>query len=164
MTIDRPRRLSAITAISVFMAVLLLVLLYDGASAGDDTFIYMRYVRNALAGHGFTFNPGEPSYGCTSALWTFIMTPLAKFAGNTIWTWKVVSSVIFALRASILFLFFSRFRISTAAALLLTLAVTLEPHSLRWAGSGMENSLAVFLLTLAGVVFWKLCEKPSLQN
>jgi hypothetical protein len=31
----------------------------------DDTFIHLRYVRNLLSGHGFAFNPGQPTYGTT---------------------------------------------------------------------------------------------------
>jgi len=121
----------------------------------------MRYVHNALAGRGFTFNPGEPSYGCTSALWVFVMTPIAKLFGNNVWTWKIASSILFGLRASVLYLFLSRFRISKTWILILTLAVVIEPHSFRWASSGMENSLAILLLTGAGYLFWLCTEEPS---
>src|SRR6266700_1539174 len=118
--------------IGVFIFALAIALLYGGASSGDDTFIYMRYVHNALAGHGYTFNPSEPSYGCTSALWAFVMTPIAKLPGNNIWTWKIASSVMFGLRGSVLYLFISRFRISITWTLFLTLAVIIEPLSFRW--------------------------------
>src|SRR5437016_6046423 len=140
-------RTQTLTALVVFIFVLAIALLYGGASSGDDTFIYMRYVHDALAGHGYTFNPGEPSYGCTSSLWAFVMTPIAKLAGNNIWTWKIASSVLFGLRGSVLYLFLSRFRINIVWALFLTLAAVIEPHSFRWASSGMENSLAVLLVT-----------------
>src|SRR5258708_6202438 len=159
--IDNSKATQTLTALGVFISVLAIVLLYGGASSGDDTFIYMRYVHNALAGHGFTFNPGEPSYGCTSALWAFVMTPIAKLTGNNIWTWKIASSVLFGLRGSVLYLFLSRFRISIAWTLFLTFAVIIEPLSFRWASSGMENSFAVLLLTGAGYLFWLCFQSAS---
>src|SRR5581483_4488031 len=148
-------------ATAVLILATAFVMLYGGASAGDDTFIYMRYIQNALSGHGFTFNPDEPSYGCTSALWIFVMKPIAIIAGNSVWTWKISSSVLFGLRASVLYLFVSRFRIGTAWSLLLTIVVVAEPHSLRWGSSGMENSLAVLLLTVTAYLFWLCAEEPS---
>ena len=159
---DKSQATQIIVALGILVFVTLIVLLYGGASSGDDTFIYMQYVRNALAGHGFTFNAGEPSYGCTSALWVFVMTPLVKLFGNNVWTWKIASSILFGLRASVLYLFVSRFRIGRVWALILTFAIVIEPHSFRWASSGMENSLAVLLLTVAGYLFWLCIRRPTI--
>ena len=44
---------------------------------------------------------------------------------------------------------------------MLTFAVVIEPHSFRWAASGMENSIAVLLLTIAAYLFWLCMERPS---
>jgi len=64
---------AAITFLSLFA--ILVSYFYCGPSHGDDTFIYMEYVDNALSGNGFVFNEGEKSYGVTSPLWTFLCTP-----------------------------------------------------------------------------------------
>src|SRR3972149_1363830 len=39
----------------------------------DDTFIYLRFAKNIMHGGGFAFNPGEPTYGVTSPLWTLLI-------------------------------------------------------------------------------------------
>jgi len=58
-----------IAALSVVARVILL-----GDYIGhDDAYIYLRYAKNISAGHGWSFNPGEPSYGTTSPLWTLIL-------------------------------------------------------------------------------------------
>jgi len=160
-TFDKSETTRALIAIGIFIFASVIVMLYGGFSAGDDTFIYLRYVQNALTGHGFTFNPGETSYGCTSTLWAFLMKPIAYFAGNNVWTWKIASSILFGLRASFLYLLLSRFRVGFGWTLTLTLAAIVEPHTFRWASSGMENSLAVLLLTVAAYLFFLCAEKAS---
>lgn len=137
-----------IFGIALVVTITALCLLYGGHSAGDDTYIYMRYVGNALAGHGFTFNPGEASFGVTSPLWTFVMVPAARLFGNSVWTWKVTSAVLLGAAGACLFGMLARFKIGTRTAVLLSLMAMAEPHTFRWASSGMENSLAVLLLVL----------------
>lgn len=39
----------------------------------DDTYIHVRFAENLLAGHGFSFNPGEPTPGSTSPLWVLLI-------------------------------------------------------------------------------------------
>ncbi len=41
----------------------------------DDAYISFRYVRNALAGHGLVFNPGERVEGYTNFLWILMLAP-----------------------------------------------------------------------------------------
>jgi arabinofuranosyltransferase len=122
--------------------------LYSGNASGDDTFIYMRYIENALNGHGLTFNPGEPSYGVTSAAWTFLMLPIAYTFSNTVLVWKATGAALTGLRSSVLFSLFRQFRLSHWHAVLLSIAAMAEPHTFRWSASGMENALTALVLTL----------------
>ncbi|MEZ4265902.1 MAG: hypothetical protein R3F39_05950 [Myxococcota bacterium] len=46
----------------------------------DDAFIFFRYARNLVDGHGLVFNPGEAVEGYTSLLWTLIIA-LGMLAG-----------------------------------------------------------------------------------
>ncbi len=46
----------------------------------DDAFIFFRYARNLVDGHGLVFNPGEAVEGYTSLTWTLIIA-LGMLAG-----------------------------------------------------------------------------------
>lgn len=129
---------------------------YGGRAVGDDTFIYLQYVRNALGGHGYTFNAGEPSFGVTSPAWLFLMTPIAAVFGNTIEVWRIASSTLFALAAALLHRAARRIGVSPAWSIALALSGALEPHTFRWASSGMENGLAAFGVVIAVTAFVKL--------
>src|SRR4051794_36084239 len=39
----------------------------------DDAWIHAQFARNLASGFGLSFNPGEPSAGSTSPLWTAIV-------------------------------------------------------------------------------------------
>jgi hypothetical protein len=113
----------------------------------------MRYVRHFLAGQGFVFNPGEPSAGITSPLWAFLMAGIARISGNTLGVYKAVSTALFALACA---LFAAMLRLRgwpTAAAVAGAAVLALEPHTLRWAASGMENGLACLCLVAAALCF-----------
>lgn len=144
----RVRLRRAAASIAVASGAASLVALYAGPSSGDDTLIYMRYVENALAGHGFVFNIGEQSYGATSSLWMLAMTPVAWLAGNTVWAWKATGAALLGLSAGIQHAALTRARFGGLTAVLLAALVIADPHLLRWGATGMENGLAAFLLVL----------------
>jgi arabinofuranosyltransferase len=136
-------------------------LLYDGDSSGDDSFIYMRYVANALGGKGFTFNPGETGFGVTGPLWSFLMAGIASLFGNSILVWKVTSAVLLGLKASALLWFLTRFNLGVWGTVILASVGTLEPHSFRWGATGMENSLAGLALVLAAITYYNFAVQPN---
>lgn len=47
----------------------------------EDAFISLRYVRNALSGHGVVFNPGERLEGYSNPLWVFGLIVLGAVGG-----------------------------------------------------------------------------------
>jgi hypothetical protein len=143
------------------LAVATAVRWYSGAAAGDDTFIYMRYVQNALEGAGFAFNPGEPSYGVTSLLWTLLMAPVAALAGNTVRVWQAISALLLGAAAGTLIGGLRARGLGLAGAGGLAAVLCLEPHTFRWSGSGMENGLAVLALTLLALAALRHAEAPG---
>jgi arabinofuranosyltransferase len=161
MSVHRKRLRLVGAVLSYGLLVTMGALLYDGYSSGDDTFIYMRYVGNALAGKGFTFNPGETSFGVTSPLWSFLMAGIAFMFGNSILVWKVTSAVLLGLKASALIWFLTRFNLGVWGTVILASVGTLEPHSFRWGATGMENSLAGLALVLAATTYYGFAVQPN---
>jgi len=45
----------------------------------DDAYIHLTYARNLAQGQGFSFNPGEPSFGTTSPLWVLLLATGIKW-------------------------------------------------------------------------------------
>jgi hypothetical protein len=152
-----------ILGIGIMIGVTLTSRLYGGLSVGDDTFIYMRYVANALDGFGFTYNPGEISFGVTSPAWTLLMTGIATVAGNNLQTWRGASSLLLGLSALVLF-FHCSARVRPPLAALLAITAVLEPHTFRWSSSGMENSLCVLGLTVTALMFVRFGDRPTSEN
>lgn len=66
----------------------------------DDAFMFIRYAEIILAGHGYTWNPGDPAlYGNTSILYTYVIAGVKAIGGD--WmsnSWVLVTaSLSFAL-------------------------------------------------------------------
>lgn len=142
----------------------LCVYFYSGSIAGDDTFIYMRYVNNLNNGSGFVYNLNEKSFGTTSILWPLIMFPVTKIFGNQVETWKLFASLLVVIKAFILFIFFLYLNIEVKNSSFLTTFSFLEPHTFRWLSSGMENSIAILLFTIVAILFLRYCSESSLQK
>lgn len=135
-------------AVGFALVATFLAALYSGPASGDDTFIFMRYVSNVLAGNGWVYNVGEASHGTTSVLWVAFMLPWTALLGNELPIWKGTGVVLFAFRAVFLWLLLHRAGATRPMALLVSTFVLLDAHTLRWFGSGMENSLTAVLFTL----------------
>jgi hypothetical protein len=126
----------------------------------DDTFIHLQFAKNLLAGNGFAFNAGEPTYGATSPLWVFLLaaaglaipgaaqTPVdASAVPGLAWAAKALGAA--ATLASILVMARIGRALGWSPTLSLVPAALLAVHgwSARWAVSGMETPLVVFLVT-----------------
>lgn len=123
-----------------------------GGYAIDDSWIHLQFARNLASGAGLRFDPSAPPvYACSSPLWVFLLAP-AYFAGvGGITMARLLSSlgagacVFMAWRLAREADFKPLFRIA------LPLFVALDPWMIRWGSSGMESSLAAFL-----VICWML--------
>ncbi len=129
----------------------LVVVFYATAAAHfsyttDDSYIYFQYARSIAQGDGPCFNTGDPSYGFTSPLWLLILSA-GGAVGSDIPLLAKVLDLFFASLSIILFFFVAiELARDVAVAFCASLAFSVNPWLLRWAGSGLETSLAVLLL------------------
>lgn len=139
----------------VILPAIVLVFYISAAShfsySPDDTYIYCQFAKNLVHGNGFSFNAGEPTYGFTSPLWLGIIALGGKMKVDLVMAAKVID-LVFASLSLVLFygLAYEILR-DFAVALCATVAFSVNAWLVRWAGSGMETSLAVFLVL---AVFW----------
>jgi hypothetical protein len=127
----------------------------------DDAWIFWVFAKNLATGGGFSFNTGTPVLGTTSLLWVFILSFSYKiisspvfiskfwgivfFFGSIFFTYKLVYSVVKERKIAFLGTFF-----------FLSL-----PQTLNATLSGMENSLATFLVVLSLYFHLKRKERVS---
>ncbi len=115
----------------------------------DDGWIHVRFAQNIARGHGFTFNPGEPTSPTTGPLWTVLLGLAYRLTGEYILTSAAMNWVfcwLAALAAAALAQTLVPSRAFGAAAAL-AIAVTVP---LPWlALSGMEPPLFMWLTLLA---------------
>lgn len=114
----------------------------------DDTYIYLQYARNAIQYHEMSFNAGEPSYGFTSPLWLGAIA-ISGWCGVDLHVGAKTLDLLIAL-ATIVTLFTLLDSLTGEKLLALVTAAVFSTHVwfLRWAGSGMETSLATLLSVL----------------
>jgi arabinofuranosyltransferase len=74
----------------------------------EDGLIYLRYVANALAGHGLVFNPSEFVNGLTSPLYGYLVWAVAVFCGDVAVAALLVSALAVAVCALMLSALFER--------------------------------------------------------
>jgi len=138
----------------------LALLVYRGF-AGDDTFIHLQYARNLAAGHGFSFTPGEPSYGSTSPAWTLLVAIAGRASGGAFYAAAKLLSAAFTAAAVILFFLLARrFVPSRLLAIAATFAFACDPWLLKWGGCGMETSLAVSIVLLSTILHLRARSSP----
>jgi hypothetical protein len=154
----RPRALARIALAGILVLAIAHTFLFRDYLT-DDTFIHMQFAKNLLAGHGFSFNAGEPTYGATSPLWVLLIaltglavpgssaTPLDPAAISPLAAiakaWGFLS-----LLGAILLLYRLGRRLgwSSRQALLAPFFLAANAWVARWTGSGMETPLAIFLV------------------
>ncbi len=151
------RRLPSSLVVSTALVVLT-SLLYLGCSVHfgfvgfplDDAWIHQTYARNLAVHHQFAYNPGEPSVGSTSPLWTMLIAPAYGLPLEyRFWTY-LLGAVWLALTGWMTYRLASTlFPEDSLTPVLASAFCVLEWH-LAWAAfSGMETALFVFLCLLA---------------
>jgi hypothetical protein len=112
----------------------------------DDALIYYRYVRNALAGHGLVYNPGERFNALTSPLYTYVSLVAAALTGDVQASQIALGGLFLGLTGiGVIFLFRDMGLAGFGGAAALLLASTRSFY----VTFGLETSLFLFLLTLA---------------
>jgi len=147
--LNRARILRLLLALSVLAAAGWLLRGYTT----DDTFIHLRYAQNILDRGEFSFNPGEPTYGATSPLWIFVLTAFLKLGLAPLtaaWLAGALAGLAVLLLADAIIERLTFPAIWKGTVLFL---IAVDAWFLRWTYSGMETSLATFLLLL---LLWPL--------
>ena len=113
----------------------------------DDTYIHLQYAKHLRDGHGLVFNLGERVYASTSPLWSTFLAFLG-FLGIDLVAASVAASLLAALLASAFAARLFARLLPAPAARCAALLFAADVWFVRWAGSGMETSLAVLLVVL----------------
>jgi hypothetical protein len=114
----------------------------------DDAYIFKRYALNLASGLGFSFNPHEPSLGCSSFLWTVLLAGLVKIFGKENYFALAQSAGIFFTAMSIYFMLRLLLDYTSSWLLVFTGAFLAWFSGVTFmnAVSGMENGLFSFLV------------------
>ena len=132
-----------------------LILFLGRAWAGEDAFIFFRYVDNFLGGYGLVFNLGERVEGFTAPLWVFVLSFLHLITGFELRPLSIFFGLFLSSLAILLILFFDN---SRKIFFPLGVLILITNSAFRdFATSGFETSLTYLLL----VSFALLVKKGS---
>ncbi len=125
---------------------------YGAGMPIDDAYIFLRYAENLASGHGFSFNPGEVSFGCTSFLWPLVVAAGIKITGMPAAVWLMQMLGVFFLSSAVLGVSFAAARESEndLVGLAAGLIAAVSPIGYMNAVSGMETAL---WMALPAVIF-----------
>ncbi len=126
----------------------------------DDGWIHARFAQNLARGHGFSFNPGEPTSTTTGPLWTLLLALGYRLTGEHLFTGIAINSVL------CLLLFFVVYHLTLALgqgrrlALATTAVVACTAPLPWWVLSGMEPLLYALLALLGVLLHLRLRRAP----
>jgi len=128
----------------------------------DDAWIFAQFARNLANGFGFSYNPGEPVPGFSSALWVVLSAIGYKLTGQFVLPMKLMG-ILAGLGTIAVGLQIARQLQTTDEDEIVGWAVALSPLLVTASLSGMETSLWVFSVMLG---FWwhiRFLAQPSPQ-
>ena len=151
---------------TIFIPVLLLIALIVSFALeipNDDTYIYLVYVKNLLAGNGLTYN-GTLVEGYSSPLWIALLS-LLGYSGYDLFALSQVASLFFALASVALTYSYSR-RLHTgkATSLMPAFLLALSGDMGVYALSGMETFCFTFFVLLSFFVYRGIKEGNHLKS
>lgn len=115
----------------------------------DDVYIHLKYARNLTTGHGFGFNPGQPTSGSTSPLWVLLLSGAYWLSGALFVPSRLLSAIAYVGTGLVTWVL-ARQLLGDRRAALLTGVLTILSGRLAWAGmSGMETTLFCLVSLLA---------------
>jgi arabinofuranosyltransferase len=119
----------------------------------DDAYIHYRFADNLANGHGFAFNPGEPTPGSTAPLWVVLLAIGQVVGLDPIFTSKILGALAFVACAWLTWRFAQRLIGNDRQAMLVATAsgalVALSGRMVWAALSGMETVAFAALTLLA---------------
>lgn len=136
-------------------------LFYFYFQLGDDTYIYLQYVKNFLANGELAFNSGTPSYGFTAPLWFFMMAFMVMITGQPLAS-PALLSIAFGLASVILWAkIIMSMTADTRKKILFLLLVALDPNLLKHAWMGMEATGSFFFSSL--LIYYIFIRKETIH-
>jgi hypothetical protein len=147
---DNGTRFRAALLTVVALAIgLRLWLLFSVRATEEDFFITLRYAENIATGHGFAYNPGVPTLGTTTPLYTLLLALFVRLHLDPILGGKLCGIAADALACV------GVFRLGRAvgrpgAGLAAAVCLAFAPTNLIWATKGME----VGIVAAATVWLW----------
>lgn len=151
---DRARLLRLVLAIAVLAGGGLLLRGY----ITDDTYIHLRYARHLVERGELSFNPGDPTYGCTSPLWVCGLGLLLRLGLPALVAPWVLGAAAALLALLVFDAILTRLPLPAAWRLPLLLLFAADAWFLRWSWSGMETPLATALLLM---LLWPAVARPA---
>jgi arabinofuranosyltransferase len=121
----------------------LLAYLFKYAWLAEDAFINFRVIRNALAGHGLTWNPGERVQVFTSPLWLLMTLGVSFLTGEQVFSTLALSG---ALMVAVFVLLYRACYQRLEVFLPLAVLFALSPSVRDYATSGLETPLLMLAL------------------
>ncbi len=150
----------------IFIPVLILIALIVSIALeipNDDTYIYLVYVKNLLAGNGLTYN-GTVVEGYSSPLWMALLS-LLGYSGYDPFALSQAASLVFALASVVLTYSCSRrLKLGKELSLLPAFLLALSGDTGVYALSGLETFCFTFFLLLSFFVYRGIKEGSHLKS
>ena len=142
-----------ILTLKAFLVILAAYLFLKRSQAGEDAFIFFRYVDNFVNGHGLVFNIGERVEGFTAPLWVFLLSFLRIFLPYELRSISIVLGIILStLSIALILLFDGKEKVFFPIGVLLLITNSAFRD---FATSGFETSLTYLLLTVLALLIKK---------
>ncbi len=139
----------AITGALLLIIIFILTTVSHFDYTTDDTYIYLQYAKNIISGGGFSFNPGEPTYGTTGPLWALVISVFGFIGFDLLLISKLVDLSFAVLSIFVFFNLAQNILFNQVISFLATITFSLNAWLLRWTGTGMETSFSVLIMLLA---------------
>ncbi len=164
--IQRKNGLFVIIIAFTLALIAIIARLLPGPRTIDDAFITFRYSRNIVEGLGFVYNPGIPSLGTTTPLFTLLMAAISAITGQQNFQWYaiIVSALADAITCVLLYLITRRLTgndwLSAAPGLLWAIS----PASVTFAVGGMETSVNILWMVSATAAYVLMTDTDTIYR
>lgn len=137
--------------------------LIPGPRTIDDAFITFRYSRNIVEGLGFVYNPGIPSLGTTTPLFTLLMAAISAITGQQDFQWYAiaVSALADAVTCVLIYLVARRLTRHDWLSAMPGLLWAISPASVTFAVGGMETSVNILWMVAATAAYVLMNSTPN---
>ena len=139
--------------LKIGLTALAFILFIRRSWAGEDAFIFFRYVDNFINGQGLVFNIGERVEGFTAPLWVFLLSGVSMITDLGLRQISIITGLFLSTSAILIILYFDSTKklfIPIGVILLITNSAFRD-----FATSGFETSLTYLLLTILAILVKK---------